>query len=75
MTEDSICRDCVKRKYVVYEIHGNRHEANRCREDVAPEDAWEESDVKVLECSEFERVKKYKIPPYDRGKGDQLSKK
>jgi len=59
MTEDSICKDCVWRKHGVYEdTEGKRQEENSCKNFAMAVDA--SSDVKVLECSEFERIQKPK---------------
>ena len=65
MTKDSICKDCVWRKRLVYQGKGARgnllviKEQRSCKEVV---DGDMSDDVKVLECSEFERVIK-KVPP------------
>ena len=60
MTKDSICKDCVWRKRVVYEYKAHRDELRSCNKMV---DGDLSHDVKVVKCSEFERVQKGgKIP-------------
>ena len=61
MTKDSICKDCVWCKYAVYEKKGDRLEEASCKKMAVAVDA--SGDIKVLECSEFERVQK--IPSCD----------
>jgi len=62
MTKDSICKDCVYRKHGVYEdAQGERQEENSCKNFAMAGDV--SGDVKVLECSEFERVQKIKRGP------------
>ncbi|TET41484.1 MAG: hypothetical protein E3J60_04450 [Dehalococcoidia bacterium] len=48
--KDSICKDCVYRKYGVYESDGERQEEASCKKMAMDGDA--SRDIKVLECSE-----------------------
>jgi len=54
MTKDSICKDYVSRKCFVYELKGVQREERSCNKMAAAGDA--SGDVKVLKCSEYERI-------------------
>lgn len=67
MTKDSICKDCVSRKHIVYQEKGverdllHSEEETSCKQRMVRDVS---GDIKILECSEFSR-KITKIPPPD----------